>query len=302
MRAAVPVRQGHVERDDAQVHFEVFGSGWPTVFLLMPDVIVDSRLWKAQVPFLARRHRVVTIDPRGNGGSSTPPTPEGFALEAFIDDAWAVLDRIGCEHAVLVGLCSGAGQALVMAAEKPERVLGVCAINPGLPLSPPHPHKVAHDFDALLPTDEGWAKLNRHSWEADWPGFAEFFFDQMLPEPHSTKQWEDCVEYALGTTAAAMLREADAPSRRTAKDYEELCRRVSSPVLVITGTEDQCQPPARGARAAELTGGQLVELVGSGHLPPARDPVKVNLLLDEFLTQIRLTASGGLSSPCSGTS
>jgi pimeloyl-ACP methyl ester carboxylesterase len=38
---------------------------------------------------------------------------------------------------------------------------------------------------------------------------------------------------------------------------------------------------------AELTGGDLVLLEGSGHAPHMRDPVKVNLLIREFLESLR---------------
>ena len=86
------------------------------------------------------------------------------------------------------GLCTGAGYVVLMAAEAPERVLGICAINPGLQLSPPLPHKVAFDFDAPRESYEGWQKMNRHYWLEDWPDFAQFFFGEMFPEPHSTKQ------------------------------------------------------------------------------------------------------------------
>ena len=51
---------------------------------------------------------------------------------------------------------------------------------------------------------------------------------------------------------------------------------MQCPVLVIHGTDDRCQPLERGARVAELTGGELVVLDGAGHLPHGRDPVKVN--------------------------
>jgi predicted glycosyltransferase len=54
-------------------------------------------------------------------------------------------------------------------------------------------------------------------------------------------------------------------------------------VLVIHGTGDAIRPWASGARLAELAGGDLVLLEGSGHLPHARDPVKVNLLLRDFV-------------------
>ena len=37
---------------------------------------------------------------------------------------------------------------------------------------------------------------------------------------------------------------------------------------------------------AELTGGDYVLLEGSGHLPIARDPVKINLLLRDFVRRV----------------
>ena len=43
--------------------------------------------------------------------------------------------------------------------------------------------------------------MNRHYWLEDWPDFAQFFFGEMFPEPHSTKQREDCVEWAMQTDA-----------------------------------------------------------------------------------------------------
>src|SRR5439155_1106148 len=49
------------------------------------------------------------------------------------------------------------------------------------------------------------------------------------------------------------------------------------------GDRDRQVPHARGAALAEATGGTLVTLEGSGHAPHLRDPVKVNLLLRDFL-------------------
>jgi predicted glycosyltransferase len=64
---------------------------------------------------------------------------------------------------------------------------------------------------------------------------------------------------------------------------------------VIHGDRDAITPHARGVALAEMTGGRLATLHGSGHIPLARDPVKVNLLLREFVDEARV-ASGGLGS------
>ena len=111
----------------------------------------------------------------------------------------------------------------------------------------------------------------------------------MFTEPHSTKQIEDCVGWGLETDA----RDADRHAPRglaPTEDVRELCERVRCPVLVIHGTEDAVRRPRRGAALAEATGGELVTLEGAGHGPHARDPVKVNLLLRDFVAPARPTA------------
>ncbi|MCR2808178.1 MULTISPECIES: alpha/beta hydrolase [unclassified Microbacterium] len=287
MRALSPVQSGFVDRDGVAIHYEVYGEGEPTVYLLMPNTIVESRGWKAQVPFLARSFRVVVSDPRGNGGSDTPDSSDGYADRLLIDDAWAVLDAVDADRAVLVGLCSGAGYVVIMAAEDPDRVLGICAINPGLELSPPLPHKVAFDFDAPRDSYEGWQKLNSQHWLQDWPDFARFFFGEMFPEPHSTKQREDGVGWAMQTSPEAMiLARCSAPYPGNEPDTVAAARALRCPVLVISGSLDRCQNPMRSLRLAELTGAEHVIIDGGGHLPQARDPVKVNLMLRDFVRRV----------------
>ena len=135
-----------------------------------------------------------------------------------------------------------------------------------------------------LDTDEGWAKCNIHYWRRDYRGFLEFFFAQQLPEPHSTKQIEDCVRWGLeGGAESLILADEEAPPPwATEEEARAICERVRCPVLVIHGDLDNCQTRERAAAVAELTGGTLVTLEGAGHLPQARHPVKVNGLLKEL--------------------
>jgi pimeloyl-ACP methyl ester carboxylesterase len=280
-RALYPDAEGHVERDGVHVFWERYGDGEPTVLLLPTWSIVHSRIWKLQIPYLARHCRVLTFDGRGNGKSDRPQDPQAYAEAEFAADAVAVLDATETERAVLASISLASQRALILAAEHPDRVLGALFIAPSLPIAPGHPKRSVHSFDGPLETDEGWAKFNAHYWRRDYEGFLEYFFSQCFSEPHSTKQIEDAVGWGLDTDAETLVTLSTGRwlSEETVHD---LCARVRCPVLVIHGDEDAISPHARGAALAEATGGRLVTLAGGGHLPQARDPVKVNLLARDF--------------------
>jgi pimeloyl-ACP methyl ester carboxylesterase/predicted glycosyltransferase len=283
MRARYPEQEGFVEREDVRIFYEVFGTGEPTVLLLPTWSILHSRLWKAQVPYLARHCRVITFDGRGNGRSSRPASAEAYSDREFAADALAVMNATATQRAVLVSLSLGACWALLLAAEHSERVAGAVFISPALPFGPNHPLRMVYSFDDVLNTDEGWAKYNRHYWLKDYQGFLEFFMSKIFTEPHSTKQIEDAVGWGLETTSEVLIATEDAPYVVNEQTAEELARRVRCPVLVIHGDEDALIPHARGAMLAQLTGGTLVTIEGGGHCPQCRDPVKVNLLLHNFI-------------------
>lgn len=297
MRARQPDAAGTVQRGAVDIGWERFGDGQQTLLLCGVDPIVDAGMWKAQVPWFAPRHTVITFDPPGNGTSSRTTDRRVYSDDEFVAIALDVLDANGVERAVVAGVCQGAGIALVLAADHADRVDGVVAINPGLTLSPPHAHRRTRrgaGFDDVLDNDDGWNKENRHYWLRDWAGYCDFYFGKMLPEPHSTKHHDDCIEWALGTSAEQMLAydEAEPPTPRDDEGYAvELCSRVRCPVLVICGDRDQCQPPERSHRVAELTGGDLVVMSSSGHLPHARDPVVVNREISAFLGRLRPTVA-----------
>ena len=283
-RARYPDTSGYVERDGVKLHFEVYGSGEPTVLLLPTWSIVHSRHWKMQIPYLSRHCRVVTFDGRGNGRSDRPT--DGYGEREFAADSLAVMDATATGSATLVSLSMGAQRGLILAAEHPDRVSGVVFICPAVPLGGPITGRGIHSWGVPLDTEEGWAKYNRYYWLKDYQGFLEFFFSQMFNEPHSTKPTEDCVGWGLETSPETLI----ATQLGEALDEDEtleLCNRLRCPVLVIQGTEDGITGSHRGVALAEATGGDLVLLEGSGHGPHVRDPVKVNLLLRQFVVPPR---------------
>jgi pimeloyl-ACP methyl ester carboxylesterase/predicted glycosyltransferase len=284
MRALEPRMQGRVDVDGVGIGYEVFGDGERTILFAPAWAISNSRLWKAVVPWFARRYRVITFDARGTRRSDRPEDPALYGDD--VRDAVAVLDATETERALLVGLSLGAATALFCASLHPERVAGVVAVSPTVPLLvPPRPWR-AQPFDEDR-GDEGWNRYSRRSWRRDWPGFVEWFYRQIFVEPHSEKQVDDGMEWGLDAGHRVLEHTVDAPPRHTTREQAEaLVAAVRCPVLTIHGDLDNISSDACGRRVAELTGGEWVVLEGCGHVPAARDPVKVNVLIDEFACRV----------------
>ena len=60
-------------------------------------------------------------------------------------------------------------------------------------------------------TYEGWEKWNRHYWLEHYEDFVEFFISQIFTEPHSTKQREDAIGWALETDPETLAATQLAP-------------------------------------------------------------------------------------------
>jgi pimeloyl-ACP methyl ester carboxylesterase/predicted glycosyltransferase len=294
MRARDADTEGFVEHGGVKIHYEVYGDGGPTILLLPTWTLVHKRFWKMQLAYLARHHRVVTYDGPGNGRSDRPHEAAPYRQESQVAYALAVLDATGTDKAVLAALSKGANWALQLAADHPDRVHGIVLVGPSVRVAPLGPNRVAMAWDGPMPdvaasrvpaggTDASadWVKYNREYWLAEHEDFLWFFLGQCFVEAHSTKAIEEGVAWGLDTTGATLVAEQGGGwvDRDTVAAW---CARITSPVLLIHGSEDRIAPVRYSEILAEWTGGELVMLEGSGHIPLARDPVKVNLLIHEF--------------------
>ncbi|HEY5052915.1 MAG TPA: alpha/beta fold hydrolase [Solirubrobacterales bacterium] len=293
-RARYPDEQGYIERDGVRVFYEVYGAGEPTILFCPTWTLVHSRVWKMQIPYLARHHRVVVFDPRGNGKSDRPGAVEAYAESEFAQDALEVLDATGTERAFVVGLSRGTQRALLLAAEHPERVLGLVLIGPWFPASHSlgglryrimsHP-RMKPGFRRRPISTRGWAKFNAVHFRHDFRDFVEWFTAMAANEAHSTKGFDDVVGWGLETdpVTLGLTVLADAAAPVTRRDQLALARRVQCPVLVISGTKDKVTSHADARLLAKATGGKLMAIEGGDHVPEGRRPVAVNLAIREFV-------------------
>ena len=290
-RARHPDAEGYATRQDGtRIFYEVYGEGNRTIVFVPPWAVVHSRLWKAQIPYFARRARVIAYDPRGNGRSDRPRDVSCYSEDENAADIGAVLDATGTDRAVLVTMSRGCQRTLLFAAEHPDRVEGAVFMACGTLLSPKRrdvDDKTQHILLARdMPADALPAinYFNREAWRRDpatYHSFLTWFFETFF-EPHSTKQIEDALGWGLetdGDTLAATHVGPQLDPERT----RALCARIRCPTLVIHGTDDKITPFAEGEALAAMLGTRLEPVEGSGHGPMVRKPVQVNHALREFL-------------------
>jgi pimeloyl-ACP methyl ester carboxylesterase len=286
MRARYPEREGFAERDGGRIFWESYGAGDPPIVFVPPWQIVHSRVWKAQIPDFARRHRVIAWDNRGNGRSDRPLDPAVHTTRERAANLAAVMDAAEVHAAVLIGLSGSSGPMVVFAAEHPERVLGLVMVCPAAHVG--DPGRSAHvRFEERHATDDGWNKENIHFWRRDFRAFLEHFFDQVFVEPHSTKQIEDGIDWGLDTDPESLAATKRAPASFDPTAFDALCASIRAPTLVIQGTHDRVTHLTQGAGLAAAIPGARLELIdGGGHIINTREPVRVNLLIREFVASL----------------
>src|SRR5262245_1021315 len=97
--------EGFAQREGAQIAGKRYGDGNRTILFVPTWNLVDARVSRHQVSFLARYATVITYDPRGAGASGRPQT--GYDFTDHAADAVAVLEATGTERATLITASRG---------------------------------------------------------------------------------------------------------------------------------------------------------------------------------------------------
>ena len=284
MRARFPDAEGRIDRNGIGIHYEVYGDGPDTIFFVPTWSIIHSRAWKAQIPYFADHFRVVTHDPRGNGKSDRPDSAEEYGLECTVGDVLAIMDTLGIQSAIMIGLSMSGLVVSTLAAYHSDRVRAIVSIGGSTPIVPGYTHRDG-GFEDVIEQPEGWEKYNRHHWLTNYDDFCTFFMREIFNEAHSTKQIEDAIAWAAEGDGAMLAMTEDSRSGGKYVVDEAMYSRISCPSLFIHGDADRISPPERSIRSAALTKGELVVLEGVGHNPQARYPARVNTLIRDFLAR-----------------
>lgn len=293
MRARYPDLEDFVEVDGVKIGLEVYDNSGPTILLLPTWSIIHARQWKAQIPYLSRHYRVVTFDPRGNGRTDRPDDVAAYDEQRFVDDAIAVMHATSTQSAFVVGFSMGARFAVLLADQQPAKVDGVIMLGPAIASTADEPDwwdRGSHPFDADLDVYEGWDKYNETYWRKDYPAFVEFFFANVFSEPHSTKQIEDTVRWALSGDGEMLINTVTSEAHPD-EGIRAAMARLDCPALMVHGGDDRIIWVGHARQNNADYDIPLVELEGTGHSVHGREPVKTNHLIRQFVDMHSATRS-----------
>jgi pimeloyl-ACP methyl ester carboxylesterase len=225
----------YVYRPDAKIFYQATGSGSRDIVLCPQCQPVSySRMWKYQIPYLSRYFRVVTFDQRGNGRSDRPAS--GYDLDTRYEDFAAVVDATARSPFALVALSCAAMLAFRYVVEHPERVSHLILIAGQYSESVPQPF------------EEKVAAVIR----SDFDGWRQRLFKRVFQEPHSLKGIEDMFAWAGETTPDVLVESLRAIDGTSVYD---MLPRLTTPTLVLHGTQDKIVPYTHAKKLAEAVPG-----------------------------------------------
>lgn len=263
---------------DLNIAYQSFGSGSPDI-LLIGDFgsHVEGQWEEPRLASFLRRiasiGRLLTFDQRGTGVSDPVPLGTPRTLEESMDDAMAVLDTVGVDRTVLVGIGSGAPPCFLIASTHPGRIERLVVVNgfARFGRAPDHPWGLPEAAQAavLAEIESGWGK-----------GGAAEIFAPSLGDDHAFRAW------------FARYRRMGASPRRGAEgmqvvfetDVRHVLDQIRVPTLIIHRTGDLHVRVGHGRDLAErIADAAYVELPGQDHLPWIGDANAVLGEIEEFV-------------------
>jgi pimeloyl-ACP methyl ester carboxylesterase len=151
-----------LERDGAQIHYDVYGGGYPLLLFAPGGMQSIAQLWRerpgapaVQMPWidptaeLSDQFQVVAMDQR-NAGRSSAPVRATDGWSTYTADHLALMDHLGFERVHVMGGCIGSSYCLGLCQAAPDRVTAAVLQNP-IGLS-------ADNRESFFGMFDGWAK------------------------------------------------------------------------------------------------------------------------------------------------
>ena len=265
--------------DGVEIFYKDWGSGQPIVFSHGWPLSADD--WDTQMMFfLDKGYRVVAADRRGHGRSTQ--VGDGHDMDHYADDLRAVVEHLDLKDAIHVGHSTGGGEVTRYIARHGEdrvaKAVLISSVPPLMVQTDANPGGLPKSvFDGL----QSETATNRSNFYRDLPSGPFYGFnrdDRELSEAIVENWWRQGM---MGGAKAHY----DGIVAFSQTDFTEDLKKISVPVLVMHGEDDQIVPYAdSGPLSAELVqNGTLKSYAGFPHGMPTTEAPTINADLLEFI-------------------
>ncbi|HDX8597719.1 TPA: alpha/beta fold hydrolase [Aeromonas dhakensis] len=249
--------------------------GQGPVVLFGHSYLWDSAMWAPQVEALKGQYRCIVPELWGHGDSDA--LPEGACtLATLARDQLALLDALGIDEFVLVGLSIGGMWGVELARMAPARLKGLVLMDSFVGLEP---QITCERYLGMLAMIEQLGTIPAPIVEQVAP---LFFADQ--PDVALMSGFKTRLAAWPADKVAAMV--AVGRSFVTREDRIEWLEEMRLPALVMTGCQDKARPVLEGYLMAEVLGCPFKEIPAAGHIASLENPAFVNDALAEFLARL----------------
>jgi pimeloyl-ACP methyl ester carboxylesterase len=272
----------YMELHGDRVAYQDVGSG-PEALLLIHGMAGSSETWRAVIPQLSRKYRVIAPDLLGHGQSAKPRGD--YSLGAFAVWLRDLLDELGIAGVTIVGQSLGGGVAMQFVYQHPDYCRRLILISSG-GLGPDVGWTLrllsAPGAELILPAIAPRPVLTAGNKLRSWFGAAG------IRSPRGEEMWS-----AYSSLSDAETRQAFLRTLRSVVDYRgqavsalnRLHMAGELPTMVIWGDEDRIIPVEHGHAVHEARPGSRLEVLeGVGHFPHVERPTEVADLIDDFIS------------------
>ncbi|QSR43952.1 alpha/beta fold hydrolase [Aeromonas dhakensis] len=249
--------------------------GQGPVVLFGHSYLWDSAMWAPQVEALKGQYRCIVPELWGHGDSDALPEG-GCTLATLARDHLALLDALGIDEFVLVGLSIGGMWGVELARMPPARLKGLVLMDSFVGLEP---QITCERYLGMLAMIEQLGTIPAPIVEQVAP---LFFADQ--PDAALMSDFKARLAAWPADKVAAMV--AVGRSFVTREDRIEWLEEIRVPALVMTGCQDKARPVLEGYLMAEVLGCPFKEIPAAGHIASLENPAFVNDALAEFLVRL----------------
>ncbi|MBS0308309.1 MAG: alpha/beta hydrolase [Proteobacteria bacterium] len=261
--------------NDIDIYYEDLGQGEPLV--MIPGLGGTVELFAPQIAYFRQFYRVIVLDNRGAGRSSTPPGP--YSMDQLAADLAGLLDALKITQPVrLLGASMGGVIAQCFIHNYPERVKQLVLVCTGVSGGDPH---------ITLPPMSVLQKLSAPG-NTPRERLASLF--SIFYPPAFLEANPDLIDKALAFAAVVApqpshARTAQLQAVQDVRPYYKWLAEITVPTLIMHGEEDLVWPLKNARTLQEGTQGraELALFPGAGHVLFQEQPAAFNARLEAFL-------------------